>query len=159
MKQVACLLVFVFAALVQTSCAPSGKRPFMMAQLCLESEAGVQAFAEELRSIAQSEGMTFSDGSIALTRDLEAIDEVAVNAVPELAEPVIGITLYRRDGMGMDALNQRFPGHQVVLGFSEGSEEEEARAFSDRVIERLKQHWDVHIIPSDRGAMPLENCS
>src|SRR3954471_9305438 len=63
------LLLLAFGLL--SGCS-QGKRPFLMVQFCLADQADLAELKQELKSIAQAEGMEFIDGSEAAKQGLEA---------------------------------------------------------------------------------------
>ncbi len=132
-------------------CAP-GKRPFLMVQLCLGDERNLSEFTSMMRSIAQSEGMKFVDGSAETKKDLKVI------GAPQHPGPVINMGFDREDGVGLMAGDLGSPDYQVAVGFSEGSNPSGAHAFADRVVSRLKTRWHVETVPAGKGAFPMKTC-
>lgn len=132
-------------------CAP-GKRPFLIVQLCLGDERNLAGFTSMMRSIAQSEGMKFVDGSAETKKDLKAI------GAPHQTGPVINMGFDRDDGVGLMAGDLGSSDYQVAVGFSEGSNPSDAHAFADRVVGRLKTRWHVDTVPAGKGAFPMQTC-
>jgi hypothetical protein len=137
-------------------CTP-GKHPFLMIQICLGDADNLAAFTREMQAIAKNENMKFIDGSDETTADLAVID--AKGGAHDPNGPVIHMAVERGDSMGMSAGNLGLPGYQVALGFSEGSNPNEARMFVKRVVGRLAERWRVETVPPGRGAQPMENCN
>jgi hypothetical protein len=135
---------------------PVGQRPFEIAQLCLGDQKNLTQFANILKSVAQTEGMTFTDTSASTERDLKAM---GVKVDP--TAPVISFYVGRKDGVGLGAGNQGLPNYQVAVGFSEGSNPSDAHRFADLVVSRLEKHWHVVFVPNpaESGALPLKNCN
>lgn len=132
-------------------CAP-GKRPFLIVQLCLGDERNLADFSSMMRSIAQSEGMKFVDGSAETKKDLK------IMSAPHQTGPVINMGFDREDGVGLMAGDLGSPDYQVAVGFSEGSNPTGAHAFADRVVGRLKTRWHVDNVPAGKGAFPMRTC-
>ena len=144
----------VVASLVLASAlfgCSEGKRPFLMAQICLRDEQNLSAFTQELRSISQSENMRFVDGSRESERELNALGH-------EASGRLIHMAVESENGVGLTAGNLGLPTYQAVIGFSEGSNPDGARAFAGRVISKISQRWHVETIPSEHGAQPMEDC-
>jgi len=133
-----------------------GKRPFKIVQVCLGDQQNLTQLTNILKSVAQSEGMTFIDGNASTERDLKAI---GVKIDP--SAPVINLGVERKDGMGLTAGNLGLPNYQVALGFSEGSNSSDAHRFADMVLSKLEEHWHVVVVPNPAksGALPMKNCS
>jgi hypothetical protein len=145
-----CLFVLLLSA------CEGGKGPFRMVQICLGDAQGVSRFVEEMKSIAKSENMEYVDGSANTRRGLDNIGYAGSER--KNGSPLIHVGVERRDTMGVTAGNLGLPGYQVALGFSEGSNPAEARAFADRTVKRLSQRWKVEVVPDSMGAKPLPGC-
>lgn len=141
---------------VVVACTP-GKRPFQIVQLCLSDEQNLADFKGELQVIAQSEGMQFLDRSEQTKRELQLL--AAKGNVETVTEPVINVTVIRKDGLGVGGGNLGLPGYQVAIGFSEGASPTEARRFAQMVIQKLEKQWTVRMVPPGTGAKPLADCS
>jgi hypothetical protein len=128
-----------------------GKHPFLMVQTCLGSAQGLFEFERELRVIARLEGMRFIDGTAEATTNREAL------GVAFADRPTFFVSLRRGDGSGLMAVDLG-PDYQVAVGFSEGSSTNGARAFAERVVDRLEQRWPVRVVSEGEGAQALENC-
>lgn len=127
-----------------------------MVQLCLANQQGLATMESELQSVAQSEKMVFLDNSRNTKESLNTIG-YAGNERKD-GSPVISLDVGRKDGMGLGVGNLGLPNYQVAVGFSEGSDAKEARQFANRVVERLKQHWRIVVVPAGTGAKPLASC-
>jgi hypothetical protein len=46
--------------------------------------------------------------------------------------------------------------YDISVGF--GPDTDAARAFSDRVVAQLKQHWALKVLSTDAGALPDSEC-
>jgi hypothetical protein len=57
--------------------------------------------------------------------------------------------------------NVGLPDHQLVVGFSEGSNASDAHRFAQMVVSKLEEHWHVEIVPNpaESGALPMKNCN
>jgi hypothetical protein len=149
------LLIFGVMTAAISACA-EGKRPFLMVQICLGDARNLALLKQEMRAVAQIESMRFIDGSAETKRGLDIVDKEG--AAHELNGPVIHMAVERPDSMGVGASNLGLPGYQVVLGFSEGSNPQEARQFAGRVVDRMAANWRIHTVAPGTGAMPLEDC-
>jgi hypothetical protein len=146
-------LAFLIAITSALSGCPEGKRPFKIVQLCLGNQQNLEQFTNILKSIAQSEGMTFIDGNVHTERDLNAMG-VKIDS----SAPVIHLGIQRKDGMGLIAGNLDLPNYQVALGFGEGSNSLEAHRFAETVVRKMSERWRVVDVSSGRGALPLTTC-
>jgi DNA-binding phage protein len=129
-----------------------GKRPFLLVQMCLGNEQNIALFMSAMKGIAQSQNMTFIDGS---KENREALVQLKVSPNYRL----IDIGIERKDGVGLMAGNLGLSRHEVAIGFSEGSNPAAAHKFADLTVGTLKQRWNVHAVPSGQGALPLKGCS
>jgi hypothetical protein len=132
---------------------PQGKRGFLVVQLCLNDEKNLVQFTQTLKSVAQSEGMTFIDSSTRTGQNLKTI-----GAEIDPSAPVINMGIEGKDGIGVTAGNMGLPNYQVALGFSEGADPPKAHRFADLVVKALDERWHVEIVPGGRGALPLTTC-
>lgn len=144
---------FLLLIIVALYGCEQGRRPFLVVQICLGDQEGVNKFKELLQSIARMEGMAYIDGSAQTKSELEAIRGSDVDY------PVINIAVERKDGMGLTAGDLTEPGYQVAVGFSEGSNPAEAHEFADRVVAKFNERWRVEVVPPGQGAHPLPDCS
>jgi hypothetical protein len=133
-----------------------GKRPFLIVQVCLRDEQNLALFTSMMKSIAQSERMSFIDRSAATESELRSTDHVLDKLKQDT--PIVNLGIEGKGGVGMSAGNLGLPNYQVALGFSEGSDPPGAHAFSDRVVSRLKARWHVETVPAGKGAFPLKTC-
>jgi hypothetical protein len=150
--------IFILIACVLPGCAP-GKRPFLIAQVCLSTAEDVATFTRELQSIAQSEGVRFIDNSENTENELHAIGNPHLQKT--MTRPVINMGMERGQGIGLIANNVGSQGGEVAIGFSEGWNPQPAHQFAQRVIGKLKQHWHVEFVPNpaESGALPMTNCN
>jgi hypothetical protein len=148
--------VILFAGVGIAGCAP-GKRPFLIAQVCLRTAQDVTEFTQQLQLIAKSEGAKFIDDSQNTEKHLRAAGNANVDKM--ISRPVINMGIEPGHGIGLTAANLGL-GNGVAIGFSEGSNPPEAHKFADRVISQLGQHWRLEFVanPAQSGALPMENC-
>ncbi len=142
-------------ALLLTGCAP-GKHPFLMVQMCLSSEQGVEAFVDELRSVAAAEKMEFVDNSRNAEQELKGVGYAGRERTR--GNRVIDVRVMRKDGMAIGATNVGLPGFQMAMGFSEGSSAVETQNFANRTLARFRKHWSMESVPSGAGAKPMADC-
>src|SRR5262249_55131938 len=138
-------------------CSPA-RRPFMIAQVCLQDVGEQGDFRSQLRSIAQSQGAVFKDDSKSIEEDLRVLNTSNTQATLKKG-PVIYISIDRGHGVGMTATNVGGPQNQVVMGFSEGSKPDEAHKFAELVIGKLKERWRIEFVPkpSESGALGMKD--
>ncbi len=154
--------MFVLTALALAGtlygCAP-GKRPFLIAQVCLRNVQDVTTFTRELQLIAESERVRLIDNSANTQRELQAIGNPHLENT--LRRGVINIGVERGHGVGLMASNVGSPGGEVAIGFSEGSNAPEAHRFAQMVVSKLEEHWHVEIVPNpaESGALPMPGCN
>ncbi|TBR36723.1 hypothetical protein EYV96_12455 [Dyella terrae] len=109
-------------------------------------------FLSTMKEIAHSEKMSFVDRSKETQADL-------VRLKKDPGYRLINIGVEREDGVGLSAGNLGLSQYEVAIGFSEGSNPAQAHQFADLVVETLKRKWDIHVVPSDRGALPMKGCA
>lgn len=141
----------VLVCLLGTLSGCVGKRPFLIAQLCLGDEQNVALFMNTMKSIARSQHMDFIDGSEATQRDL-----VSQGVSPNY--PLIYIGVKGKNGIGTEGGNLGLSAYEVALGFTEGSNPAAEHRFANMVVGTLKQRWQVYVVPPNRGALPMKNC-
>jgi hypothetical protein len=90
--------IFLCVAAAIFGCAP-GKRPFLIAQVCLGTAEDVATFRRELESIAQSEGVRFIDDGLNTQSELRET----------MTRPVINMGMERGHGIGLTARNVGSP--------------------------------------------------
>jgi hypothetical protein len=134
----------------------SGKRPFLIAQVCLRNAEDLSAFTGEMQLIAQSEGKQLIDNSKTTQAELNAAGHPVEGA---RTKPVINMGIQLGDGVGLTVGNLGLPGYQVAVGFSEGSSPADANRFADAVVKKLAQRWRVESLPGGTGAKGMENCN
>lgn len=147
--------IFLMSVVVLNGCSPA-KEPFLMVQLCLANEQGVESFLSAMRAVAVKNSMEYIDNSGQTQRDLQHIHESNKN-VP-LNKRVLNVGVRRSDGMGLSAGNLGLPNYQVAVGFAEGSNLAQAHHFADSVVRTLSQLWHIETIPAGRGAFPIKTC-
>lgn len=126
----------------------SGRHPFLTVQLCLGDQSGVEKFIEYMREASELSQMKYIDRSEISQNELARLE-----VSPKYR--IVNISAKDKSGTGWGASNFGLSAYEIVIGFSEGSDPEHARIFASKVIEQLQAEWDVHTVPSDRGAMPI----
>jgi hypothetical protein len=144
-------LILVSACFI-SGCAP-GERPFRIVQVCLGSDGGVAALREELRAIAAVEGMEFGDRSQEMAQELDSLGQ------GELAQPPLNAAIWRQGGPSASAVNPGMPSGQAALGFAKRGDPDAARAFSDRVVSRIRSRWRTEEVPDGEGARGMRDCA
>ena len=160
-------LICAFAAAVLVvnlyGCGP-GKRPFLLATVCLRNANDLADFAHLMRSIAQREGGEFIDGSAETQRELEAIGKSLESSGLRFDRPHISrafnIGVRLGDGVGLMAGDMGTRGYQVVVGIGEGSNPQKAHEFARNVLAEIKERWRVELVPDPEhsGAFPMDDC-
>ena len=137
-------------------CAP-GKRPFLIAQVCLRDPQDLQAFTREMQLIAQSDAARFIDRSADTHNELDTLGHPREGA---RTIPVVNMGIERGRGIGLMVSNLGLPGYEVAVGFSEGSNLADARKFAQTVVGKLEERWHVEFVPDPEksGAFPMKNC-
>ena len=148
-----CQAVFLFVACVSSlsACTP-GQRPFLQVQFCVANAQGVDLFKKTLQAIAREEHMRYIDGSEATTRDLKILRPAANNMHTSGGLVYVGV-----EADGFEGGNLGLNPYDISVGF--GPDTPAARAFSKRVLARLKQHWTLKVLPKNSGAFPNPQCS
>lgn len=150
--KVLCLAIYVcFVA----GCG-SGGHSFLTVQGCLIDQRGTADFENRLRAIALDEHMSFLDDSAEVARQLK--DSGYAGNERTNGTSVLQIYLRRDDGVGLTATNIGLPGFEVALGFADGSDPRQARAFANRVLENIGASWMLETVPTGMGAMPRGGC-
>ena len=139
------LLSSLAAALLLTSC--TGERPFLQVQLCVANAQGVDLFKTTMQDIAHDEQMRYIDGSEATTRDLKVLRPAGKNMHTDGRLVFVGV---ETDGYGLSGGNLGLNTYDISVGF--GPDTRESRAFSDRVVARLKRLWALKVVPNNSGA-------
>lgn len=139
-----------------TSACSEGKRPFLMAQICVQNENGLEKFVDELRHVARFEGMTFTDNSARTQAELEKAKHSATQL--RTNDGAINMAVEGEGGLGMTAGNLGLPRYQMVMGFSAGMDRLASEKFANKVIEALSSHWIVERLDSSQGAKPMKEC-
>lgn len=151
------LLLLAALAPAIASCE-QGKRPVIQAQFCLTPEHGPSELIDTFKIIARDEGMDYfqrGDGSEELGRPLEATENGSRQLLPHGFEVTVDST---DDRDGFSAAVSGIPSNQVMMGFSEGHDRRLSVAFARRVIARLRDKWDVHLVSGEVGMFPLKGC-
>jgi hypothetical protein len=133
----------------------TGERPFLQVQLCAANSQGVDLFKKTLQDIARDEHMRYIDGSAATTRSLKAINPTGKNMHTDGRLVFVGVEA--ESGPGLMAGNMGLNPYDISVGF--GPDSAAARAFSDRVVARLMQHWRLKVVPESSGAFPDPDCT
>ena len=155
--KVLCASVVIVLVEALSGCG-TGKRPFLIAQVCLRNDQDVAAFEREMSSIAGVEGARFIDGSANTQKGLEAIDNPHVNKIL-MSRPLVNIGFDIGEGVGVTAGNLGMPGYQVALGFSEGSNSTNAHRLANAVVGKLAEHWRVETQSGNTGAKGMKDCN
>ena len=145
-------LAFVAAALILSSC--TGERPFLQVQFCVANSQGVNLFKSTLQAIAQNERMRYIDSSESTTRDLRSLKPAGKNMHTDGRLVYVGV---KADGYGLEGGNLGLNPYDLSVGF--GPDTPASRAFSQRVVARLKRHWFLKVVPKDSGAFPDPDCT
>jgi hypothetical protein len=148
-----CTLAVVLS--LSAGCAP-GKRPFLMVQMCLSNEGGVDEFISELKSLSSEEKLQFVDNSRNAERELKGVGHAGLERTD--ASRLIDVRVMRSDGMGIGATNLGLPGYQMAMGFSAGSNATDAQELASRTLLRIKKRWSVESVPAGAGAKPMADC-
>jgi hypothetical protein len=143
-----------FVGMGISSCTP-GRRPFRIAQLCLQTPEEVTTFTQKLQHVAKSESASYIDESENTERNLR--DTLNTNAGKMTVRSLINVGVERKERIGLTAGNWGL-GNGIAIGFSEDSNPTEAHKFADKVIRRLSQQWHAVSNPEESGALPMANC-
>jgi hypothetical protein len=154
-KKIVTVFIVLIGATILSGCM-RGERPFLMIQMCVENQGGMDLLKGEMQSLAVSEGLVFQDASSYTENELKIIGYKGKERAD--GSPVLNVAAWRKDGMGFGGGNLSLPGYQVALGFSKGGDEAEAKAFALRVISILERHWVIYRIPDGQGAVPMDSC-
>ncbi len=134
----------------------TGTPTILTVQLCLNDDKGVLHFKDLMRSIADSEHMTFVDGSAESQRDLK----IAGAKMDKLdrSGSVINIGINQGHENVMLGGNLGLPTYQVVLGFSGIPNSLDAERFPNIVLKQLASFWRIEKLPAGASALPMKNC-
>jgi hypothetical protein len=142
------LLALSAATLLLSGCA-QGKRPFLVARVCLTSEKDVDDFRDLVTSTARAERMTFFDRSNDTAAEYKTLGRKAGF--------VINIGALRPDGAGVTA-SELGEGYQVGLGFSEGDDLNAGKKFADTFMSEVRRRWRADAFPGSQGVFPSKDC-
>jgi hypothetical protein len=146
--------VFVTSALLLTlGACGNGQGAFRVVQFCVHDRPGAEHLVTELKQLAATEHMEFSDRSEAAEKEATAIGRGRSDGSSRIA-----VSLIRMDGLGVGGGNLGLPGYQVTLGFSRGSDFGEATRFADRVVEQLNRQWRVDVLAPGANVPPMSGC-
>ena len=142
-------MIRTFAAALILSTLPGcmGQGPFPQIQFCLRDRSNTADFIATMKAISAKYDMHYVDRSAQVDSELRSLDKYP-------GYKGLTISAHRNDGLGWAASKFGPSGHDVAIGFSEGSNRDEARRFADSVREVLRKTWDVHEVPADKGAVP-----
>jgi len=136
-------MMLVTLILLLSGCV--GSHPFLMIQICLEDDAALEEFARTMRMMSESNGMIYIDRSRLTQKEMESLD-----VAPDFN--LVNVGAKNQHGVGWGASNYSLSEHELVIGFSEGSDPAFAHDFSEQVVARLSQEWRVHRVSPNRGA-------
>jgi len=108
-----------------------------------------------MEEIARDNGMSFLDGTEFTVKSLKAVVPSA-SRQREIPEHPLILRVEKRSGPSLGALNFSLPSDQVMIGFNydgydfNGKRLGRARLFSDAVVARLSQRWNVTDGPLDQ---------
>jgi len=143
------------AVLALGSCG-EGKPPFLMLQMCLHNQAGVEEFKRIMQSIALDERLKHIDSSDATQRDLKAMDVSGPNM--HSSGGLIYVGVEGDDGLGLEGGNLGLNTYDVAIGFN-GPDLVKARAFAEFVRAKLAKRWTLKVVPPNSGAFPDPDCA
>ena len=157
LRSLLCVLTPVICVGTLCGCGVE-KRPFLVAQVCLENAEDLSAFTRQMQAIAQSESKTLVDHSADTHKELDMLGHPVEES---RLRPVINMEIERRDGSGVLVGNSGLPGYQVALGFSEGTNLLGAEKFAQMVVSKLEKQWRIEIVPSPAKSIsqPMANCN
>jgi len=107
-----------------------------------------------LQDIAHAEQMRYLDGSEATTRDLKVLGPGGKNIHTDGRLVHVGL---EADGYGLTAGNLGLHPYDITAGFNPDTPA--ARAFSERVVARLRRQWAIKVVPEGFGAFPDPKCA
>ncbi|WP_369060606.1 hypothetical protein ABOZ73_03040 [Caulobacter sp. 73W] len=129
-------LLACLPALALTACAkeePAGP----VLEVCVQDQAGMEAFKDALRAYAEAGGMTLADGGDASRR-------------------LVRLTAEGKDGAGFTAGNTGLAIYQMALGVS-GPAAEQEKVTGD--LQKLfEQQWKVKPVTPERGVVLDPEC-
>lgn len=158
LKLILCAQAVLAVATMLYGCGPvHGKRPFLIAEVCLKSADDLAAFRREMQSVAQSQNAAVIDRSTSTQMELDAGGHSREGG---RTAPAVNLGIKRGDEMLVMVGNLGLPGYQVALGFSEGSNPTEAHRFADTFLREVEARWHVEIVhnSAESGAGPMKEC-
>lgn len=147
--------VLIVCSAVLGACT-QGKRPFVQAQICLPGPQDRAAFIRLIRAVGEANHMSYIDRSSDTEAELRATDHVLSKLGQH--DPVMNLGLLGKGGLNITAANLGLPQHEIVIGFSEGSDPARAHRLADEVLNELKQKWHVELVPQGQGARGMKVC-
>jgi hypothetical protein len=130
------------------------KRPFLMIEVCVRDEHELSELTQLLRSIAVSDGMSFTDYSRKTSANLSERRKPTPMAPTENLD----MGAFDPDGAGFGVSDTKMFSNQITIGFSEGSNPSKAHRIADEVAYKLKAHWQVGQVPSGGRVLPNLHC-
>jgi hypothetical protein len=145
----------ILVAVALASCA-QGTRPFLMWQICLQDQRGVDEFKRVLQAIALDQKLKYIDSSVETQHELKDIGASGPNM--HSSGGLIFVGVESDDGLGLMAGNTGLNDYDVAVGFN-GPDLVKAHAFADIASARLAQRWKLKRVPQDSGASPDPGCA
>jgi hypothetical protein len=116
----------------------------------LGNQQGVDKFVTLLRTAAHENGLSYFDRTEDTTQEYDNL---------KLHRPfVLNIGALRKDGMGVTASAIGGAGYQIALGFSAGTDTNDAHQFATYFLSVLRQRWPTEVFPGSQGVKPSEKC-
>jgi hypothetical protein len=149
-------IALAILAMVALASCGQGTRPFLMWQICLQDQRGVEEFKRVLQAIALDQKLKYIDSSTETQRELKDIGASGPNM--HTSGGLIFIGVESDDGLGLLAGNTGLNDYDVAIGFN-GPNLVKARAFADIASTQLAQHWKLKRVPQGSGAFPDPECA
>lgn len=145
-------LVFILQGCSRT------QEPFLLVQMCLIDQGGVEQFLEIMREVAKAENLKFIDDSLEAAESLRVMGADKALNFDSAFTIHVGIENENKGNMFVLGGNIGLPPYQVAVGFAEGNDAAKAHRLSDRLVKAFSQLWHIETVPQGKGSLPMKSC-
>ncbi len=125
-------------------------------QFCLSGPQDAAQLKALVRSIAVANDLQFEDSGEHAPTGLQSA--ASGNKEMRTVASTVDIGALGLGGRGFTAASLPDAPLQVVVSFSKAGSPEDARKFSDSVIQLLSKRWRLHEIRGEKRVLPLKDC-
>ncbi|MDG2523244.1 hypothetical protein P7B02_17070 [Caulobacter segnis] len=126
----------ILAVLALSACAEKAAEVATY-EVCVQDQAGMEAFKDALRAYAEAGGMSFADGG-------------------DPSRRLVQLTAQGKDGAGFTAGNTGLAIYQMAIGVTGPTAERDKAAGDLRKL--FEQRWKLESVPADKGVVLDPDC-